>query len=188
MTIARSRIAGSLAMAAALSFTATPALAGDRWGGGWGGHYHRDRGGVDAGDVIAGLLIVGGIAAIASAASKSSKEKREREERDRDWRDGEYRNDDYRGGNRGYDDPAYDSRPEWNGRGDDRPSGRAGYAGIDGAVDACVSEVEQGDRRVGSVDSVDRAGDGWRVEGRTLAGRDFACEVDAGGRARVIGR
>ena len=75
MTRRFSRSARLLATAAAFSLVATPALARDGWGGGWG--RHNDR--VDAGDIFTGILIIGGIAAIASAASKSAKDKRERE-------------------------------------------------------------------------------------------------------------
>jgi hypothetical protein len=172
MAIFRSRTAGALAAAAALSLAATPAMAR-----GW--HHHHD--GIDAGDVFGGLLIVGGIAAIAAAVSNSNKDRRARDdERYRDYRD--YRDDGYREvpPQRYRDDRSYD---------DDRDgpssSWRSGV-GDDGAVDACVGEVERGDRSIDSIDSVSREGDGWRVEGRVRGGRDFSCEVDADGRVRGL--
>ena len=83
MKILRSRPAAALALAAALSLTASPAMAR-----GWG-HRHHDRGGVDAGDIFAGLLVIGGIAAIASAASKKNKQPREGDYRYPDDRAGQ---------------------------------------------------------------------------------------------------
>lgn len=169
----RSRSAIALASAAMLSMIATPAMAR-----GWH-HHHRDR--VDAGDIFAGILIIGGIAAIASAAGRSDRERREREVRyperrypsDQDYRD--YR--DYRDGDGRYGDDRDDRYG--------RPYGESNYAsGIDGAVDRCVSEVERDDRRVDTVDNVNREGDGWRVEGRLNNGRDFSCSVDVDGRIR----
>ena len=72
----KSRLAAVLASVAALTMSASPALAQDwGWGGGNWGHRHHDR--VDAGDVIAGILIIGGIAAIASAASKNKRDRRD---------------------------------------------------------------------------------------------------------------
>jgi hypothetical protein len=41
--------------------------------------------------------------------------------------------------------------------------------------------VERGNRRVDSVDSVNRSANGWTVEGR-VDGRDFTCSVDGDGR------
>jgi len=168
-----SRPAIGLAAAAMLSMTATPAMAR-----GWHRHHH-DR--IDAGDVFAGILILGGIAAIASAANKSNKEREVREERypdrrypsDEDYRD--YR--DYRDGRGRYGD--------YRNERDDRSYGGSSYAsGIDGAVDACVDEVERADRRVDTVDNVNREGEGWRVEGRTSTGGEFSCSVDVDGRIR----
>lgn len=173
MKRANSRPAIALAAAAMLSMTATPATAR-----GWHRHHH-DR--IDAGDVFAGILIIGGIAAIASAASKSNRERERREESyperrypsDQDYRD--YR--DYRDGRERYGD----DRDERYGR----PYGGSSYAsGIDGAVDACVNEVERADRRVDTVDNVNREGEGWRVEGRTSSGGEFTCSVDVDGRIR----
>jgi hypothetical protein len=163
------RIGASLASAAALSLAATPALARD-WGWG-GGHYrHHDR--VDAGDIFAGILIIGGIAAIASAASKS---KKERERRAEDYRypdDGRDQSRDY-----GRDDRTdrSDNRPDWS-----------ESRGINDAIDRCASEVERGDRRIESVESVNREAGGWRVAGRMQGGKDFSCTIDRDGRIRSI--
>jgi hypothetical protein len=55
---------------------------------------------------------------------------------------------------------------------------------IDGAVDACTGEIERGERRIDSVDGVNRNGEGWRVEGRLEDGRTFTCTADADGRVR----
>jgi len=160
----------ALAVAAALTMTAAPAMARDWYGG---RHWHkRDR--IDTGDVLAGVLVIGGIAAIASAASSASKAKREA-----DYRYPERRDETYRGDNRrGYGD----------GREDDRsyaPGNRSGEA-VSGAVDRCVGEVERGDRRVDTVDAVSRTMDGYRVEGRTGNGRSFTCTVDGGGQIRSV--
>lgn len=169
MRIFTSRGASALAVAAALSMMATPAMARG-WGGGWGNyrHHHRDR--VDAGDIFAGLLIIGGIAAIASAASKSQKEKRERDYRypDRDYRD---------------DSPNYrDDRDSRH----DRPVGPRSAGEIGEAVDRCVSEVERGDRRVEQVDNATRSGEGWRIDGQVSGGRDFTCTLDGDLRIRQV--
>lgn len=166
MNIFRSRTASALAMAAALSLTATPALAR-------GYHRHHDRGGVDAGDIFAGLLVIGGIAAIASAASKKKDESRE----------ADYH---YPGGeDRTSDDTYRDTRPEYPGDRDSRQDYGYSAGNLDGVVDRCVSEIERGDRRVESVDSVNRVGEGWRVEGQA-SGRTFACSVDRDGNIRGL--
>lgn len=170
MKLGRSRIGAALAVAAAFSMSAAPTMArgwGDGWGGGWG-HHHRDR--IDAGDVIAGVVILGTIAAIASAASSASKSSRSRDDRsDRDYRD--YRSD------RGYDDRNYDSRPY--------DSRQSGSGAIGNAIDTCAAEVERGDRRVGSVDAVNRDGDGWRIQGR-VGSAPFDCSVSDSGRIRSV--
>jgi hypothetical protein len=119
--------------------------------------WRRDR--VDAGDVIGGLLVIGTIAAVASAASKASRNDRYR---DRDYR---YPNGDYR-----YD---YRNRPSdsrWN---DSR--------GLDRAVDMCAREVER-ERRIETVDSVNRTGNGWDVSGRLRTGETFRCTIGNDGR------
>ncbi len=158
-----SRISAMLASAAALSLVATPALArGPGWGGGWGGGRHHDDG-IDGGDILTGLLILGGVAVIVGAASDSAKN---RDQRAR------------------YPEPRYpqpaapgygvDDRPQWNESG-----------GINSAVNRCMDEIDRGRTRVDSVDSVNRTGDGWRVEGRADGGA-FSCTVDADGRIRQV--
>ena len=168
MKIFRSRPAAAVAAAAALSLTATPVLA--RGWGGWGRYHHRDH--VSTGDVLAGLLVVGGIAAIASAASNKNKQSRDA--------DTHYPDPDPRA-----DDNRYGEPPAGYGDRRDAPDYGASDRNLDAAVDDCVNEVERGDRRVDSVDSVNRDGDGWRVQGRT-GGRDFSCTVDRDGRIRGV--
>ncbi|PEQ12048.1 hypothetical protein B2G71_14530 [Novosphingobium sp. PC22D] len=157
---------------------ATPALAH-----GYRGPYRHDR--IDGGDVLAGLLIIGGIAAIATAASNASKRQADEDEPryrypggpDTDDRDGGYA----------------DERPEYPGSEyprDDRAAARGtpwrDLGGRDEAVDICADEIERGDRRIDSVDTVAREGEGYRVEGRMRDGRDFACGVDGDGRIRKV--
>ena len=181
-----SRIAGAIALAASLSVIASPALAArvylpvilDRSGaqvtvpavqsasehrdwGSWGG---RQRDNVSVGDVLTGVLIIGGIAAIASAASRS---KRDRENTT-------YRYPNQQGEGARYGEPV--PQRSWNGS--DR--------NIDRAVDACVSSVERGELRVGTVDSVGRIDDGWRVSGRMSSGSEFSCSVDRDGNLRGV--
>ena len=163
-----SRFAAILASTAAFSMIASPAFA-QGWGG-WGGRRHHDR--VDAGDVLTGILILGGIAVLVDAASKS---KRDRRDDGRDDRRQDRRNpgtDNQRGQTAGYGD---DNRPEWN-----------QGSSIDTAVSTCTSEVARGSARVDGVDSVNRDGDGWRVQGRTGAGGQFTCSVDGAGRIRNV--
>jgi hypothetical protein len=178
MKLFTSRPAIALAAAAALSMTATPAMAR---------HWHRDRG-IDAGDVFAGLIIIGGIAAVAAAASKSNREKRERE---RDYR---YPDSDYRSDDRDYRYPERDDRYHYPDRryGDDR-RGTEPYSGsyrgdssMDGAVNICTAEVERGRESVDTVESVSRDDDGWRVDGRTERGGDFSCTVGRDGRIERV--
>lgn len=172
MKIFTSRPAIAVAAAAALSMTASPAMAR-----GW--YRHHDRG-VDAGDVFAGLVIIGGIAAIAAAASKSNRDKRERNTGDR------YPDRD----NRGYEQPSgrYDERAPaepYSG-----PGWRSGSS-MDSAVDRCVNEVERDNRSVDTVESVSREADGWRIDGRIEGGRDYSCIVNHEGqvsRVTVDGR
>lgn len=163
-----SRIGPVLAATAALAMTASPVMARDWYGG---RHWHkRDR--IDTGDVLAGVLVIGGIAAIASAASSASKAKRDGEYRYPETRGGS----DYRDDNRGYGDRRDDGPA---------PGARSGEA-LSGAVDSCVGEIERGDRRVDSVDTVSRTMDGYRVEGRVGNGRGFACTVDGAGQIRSV--
>lgn len=156
----KSRFAGVIAAAAAASLAATPAAA-QGWGGGWGGHRHRDH--IDAGDVIAGVLIIGGIAAIVSAASKNK----------RDSRDDGYRGDyprERQGSNYGNDN---DQQWQQNGS-------------VDSAVNRCSNEVSRGSGRKFSVETINRDGDGWRVEGRAAEGGNFTCSVDTSGQIRNV--
>ncbi len=174
MTRKTSRFAAVLLSAAALSMTATPVMA-QGWGG-WGRHHHRDR--VDAGDVITGILIIGGIAAIASAASNSNKRDRDRRrDDDRRYPDEQYRRD----SNAGY---GQDDRPEWRERNGGTSTGVGG--GIDGAVNACIDEVARGSARVDGVETVNREGKGWRVQGQTIKGGAFVCSVDGSGRVTEV--
>ena len=156
----KSRFAATLVAAAAFSLAASPAAAqGWGWGGGNWGHHHRDR--IDAGDVLAGILIIGGIAAIASAANSKKRDRRD------------------------------DDRPDYPG---DRSSGYGSdhdqqwqqNAGVDSAVSRCTAEVSRGSNRGTSVESINRDGDGWRVQGRTGAGADFTCSVDGNGQIRNV--
>jgi hypothetical protein len=177
-----SRLASNLALAACLSMAATPALAGGGWGGGgWGRGHRGHHGDNDAGWIIGGIIGIGIIAAMASSASKANKD-RETRQRDGGYPDRDYRSEggDYPGDYRGQDRGGYGQN-----RGSDyRPS--AANRGIDGAVDTCVSEVERGSTRVDTVDSVDRDGEGWRVEGKTNGGKAFACSVGNSGRIRSV--
>ena len=169
MKLFRSRPAAAVAIAAVLSLTATPALARGHWG-----HYRHHRGGgIDAGDVFAGLLVIGGIAAIASAASKSGRDSREA--RDEDYR--------YPQAEPRAQEDSYYVPPAGDPEADDTYGSRSGD--INGAVEDCVAEIERGDRRVDSVESVNREGEGWRVQGRSDRG-DFTCTVDRDGRVRDV--
>lgn len=178
-----SRIAGSLAMAAALSMTAAPLSAaslpraGSSLAAGpyaefghpgifemqemdWRGRRYRDRG-VSGGDILAGVLILGGIAAIASAASSSNNDRRVREQYS-------------------YREPYHDERPDYY------ESRRSSGSGIDNAVEMCVDQVERGNDRVSSVDNASRTGDGWRISGQLGAGGGFSCWIDNDGRIRNV--
>lgn len=156
------RSAAVTALIASFSMAASPALAHDRAGGGWGGRYRQhDR--IDGGDVLAGILIIGGIAAIASAASKASRQQR-------DYRDSQ---------------PRYREEPRRYGSADDRPEWRES-TGIDGAVNRCIDEVNRGRARVGEVESVNRDGGGWRVAGSTTNNGAFSCTIDSDGRIRNV--
>lgn len=131
--------------------------------------YHRHRR-VDAGDVIAGVLILGGIAAIANAASR---------DRDYRYRDRDYRYRDYRD-YRDRDDRYRDYRDDY--RRDQRP---ARDSGLDSAVDQCVDRIER-DRRVETVDGVNRTSDGWVVVGDLASGVAFTCRIGNDGRIADI--
>ena len=164
MTIKTSRVTATLAVAAVFSLVASPAAA-QNWGGDWGGGdwgHHRNR--VDAGDVLAGILIIGGIAAIASAASKNK--------RDRRGDDRRYPGDYPRDGSGSYGN---DNDQQWQQNG-----------GVDSAVNRCTNEISRGSDRGTTVESINRDGDGWRVQGRTGAGGAFTCSVDGNGRIRNV--
>ena len=172
MTLRLPKIGSLLASAAAITLVASPAMGRDhRWG-----RHHRDR--VDAGDVLTGILIIGGLAAIASAASKSDRDRREREA-NRDYRypaeaptadydpDPDTDVDSDGGANTDY---TAASRPEW-------AEGR----GIDAAVNRCVAAVEEGERKVDEVETVNRSGEGWRITGHMRGGEAFSCAVGSDG-------
>ena len=53
--------------------------------------------------------------------------------------------------------------------------------GIDRAVDMCIDAVER-ERRVETVDRVDRTADGWRVDGTITRGDSYTCRIDEDGR------
>lgn len=155
------RFAAILGAAAACSLMASPAMARDwGWGGDWG--HHRSR--VDVGDVLTGILIIGGIAAIANAASKN---KRDRRDDDRRY-PGDY------------------PRDRANGYGNDNDQQWQQNGGVDDAVNRCTSEVSRGSERTASAESINRDGEGWRVQGRTGAGTEFTCSVDGNGRIRNV--
>ena len=167
MTGKKSRMTAVLASAAALSMAASPAMAqnwGGGWGGDWGGDWGRHRNHVDVGDVLAGILIIGGIAAIANAANKNQRNRR--------------------GDDRRY--PGDYPRERSNGYGNDNDQQWQQNGGVDNAVNRCTSEVSRGSDRGTTVETINRDGDGWRVQGRTGAGGAFTCSVDANGRIRNV--
>ena len=133
---------------------------GDRGYRGYRGYRGRHRDRIDGGDILAGILVIGGIAAIASAASKKN--------RDRTYEDRDYRNSSER-----YDDRRDESRY-------DRGSGD-----MQSAISACSDAAEQQagrDSRVSAIQSVNRDGAGWRVEGELAnsAQRSFLCGASEG--------
>ncbi|MDF8335251.1 hypothetical protein [Novosphingobium cyanobacteriorum] len=193
-------IGRSLAVAACLGMSASPALA-DGWRGhrgGWGHHRH-DRS-IDAGDVFAGLLILGGIAAVASAISKKNPNRTRGEQAppppppadaSRNAPDGWYEvpgaqgGDDYGAGQGDGMDDRQDAPPTGpdaagpNG-GSDWGAGRHSPQ-LDNAVEACAAEV--GKR--GPVDQIWSAGPvagGFEVRGGLTSGAQFTCTVDSQGR------
>lgn len=58
-------------------------------------------------------------------------------------------------------------------------------SGLDRAAAMCVESIER-DSRVESVDSVDRDASGWRVTGRLYDGAGFSCAIGADGRIQAI--
>jgi hypothetical protein len=168
MTGKKSRFTAVVASAVAFSMAASPALA-QNWGGGWDGGWsggdwghHRNR--VDAGDVLTGILIIGTFAEIASAASQNKRDRRADDRR-------------YPGGY---------PRERSNGYGTNNDQQWQQNGGVDSAVNRCTSEVSRGSDRSATVDSINRDGDGWRVQGRTGAGGEFTCSVDGNGRIRNV--
>ena len=200
MSIMRFPPAAWLASGAVLALTVSPAMAqpGPYW------HRHRHHGN---GDFVAGLLIAGGIAAVAVAAS-SAKTARATPVADDPplYTAPQIAEPAYPGGPiAGQDEPEDYTPPD----GDDRfapaapypgpprqgyvNAGRAvessvqspGELGFDGAVDSCVAELSRDGVRLGRVDNVGRAGNGYHVEGRIADGRDFSCAMDGDGRIRA---
>ncbi|HUD28526.1 MAG TPA: hypothetical protein VMQ93_06615 [Novosphingobium sp.] len=169
----------TLAALAALSLTATPSLARDRYGD-WNRHHrHRGGDGIDAGSLLAGLLVGGAAVAIATSAGKKSSDGRGD---DRGDEPAPYR---YPGGpvagDQGYGDaPVADDRPLHDVPGD------VGQGSFGAAVDACSAELERGSQRIDSVDGVRRMGERYSVEGRLQDGRPYACSVDDTGHIRSV--
>ena len=136
---------------------------GCRWGCGFGRRGFGRRGyrrGIGAGDVLIGAAIIGGIAAIASSANRRQRDRDrdvvivERDVRDRDY------------------------NPRFEERRDDRRTGArgTGSAGLDNAVDQCLTRIER-DVRVDTVDGVERNGAGWQVTGTLFNGAPFECRI-----------
>jgi len=151
----KSKLAGSLAVAALVLASASPANARgypNRW------HHGHDRS-VDAGTVFGAILGVGIIAAIASAASNKS------QAQNRTYDDPRY---DPQVDNRGYEDRNYDGRAA-----DDRAydNSRADRANVDAAVDACaVAARDEASRSSGfaevrGITDTHPYGSGWNVTG-----------------------
>ncbi|MDP4539720.1 hypothetical protein Q9K01_08810 [Qipengyuania sp. DY56-A-20] len=176
------RFAAAPAMLAALSLTASPAMAAElpasasrsamaaelAWNAGEGQtydqyrRYRHDRrydhryGRYDRGRVDAGDILTGVLilGGIAAIASAASRDN----ERETRYPDTRYPDTSYRG-----------TEP----------------TGLDRAAAMCVERIER-DARVESVDSVDRDARGWRVTGRLYDGAGFSCAIDADGRIRAI--
>lgn len=157
-----SRLAAVLASAATLSMVATPAFAQSwgGWGGDWGSDWGRRRNHVDVGEVLAGIAILGAIAAIANTANQNNRDRRG-------------------------DDRRF-PRQRSNGYGNDNDQQWQQNGSLDHAVSRCTEEVSRGSARSATADVINRDGDGWRVQGRTEAGRPFTCSVDSNGRIRNV--
>jgi hypothetical protein len=165
----------NLAVAAAVivtsvGFSAVPAEARSRHGGGWG---HRDRDNISTGEVLGGLFVLGTIAAIASAASKNNADRRNRDDR----YEPPYRDDNYREVPRYEPEYPNDAQPGNYGRGDAETR----------AADACswAVEAEMGDdARIDSIGSTEPNNGGWYVTGTAShAGgevRSFGCSYRNG--------
>ncbi len=188
MQIFRSRAVTSLAVLAAFSMAATPALA--RGYDDWGRYRHHRGDGIDGGSLLAGLLVGGAAVAIASSASKKSADTQTDEP-------APYR---YPGGpetgDAGYGDaPAggdygardYPGGPDAGSDADEQGDGRTnGQGSFDGAVDACSAELDHGGKHLDSVDNVRRMGERYSVEGRLQGGQPYACSVDDSGHVRSV--
>lgn len=144
--------------------------ASGEWNG-WGHNRHRrHRDRIDGGDVLLGIGLLVGIAAIADAASKSDRKDRAPQR----YPDNYPSNDD--GYDRGYDG-GYDNA----GPADDYRSDSAGRNDVSSAVQTCSSAAEQrANDRVSGIGSVDRDGNGWRVEGDLSGGKRFTCGTSDG--------
>ncbi len=119
--------------------------------------YRHSRNHISTGDVIAGVAVIGVLAAIAGSVSQNDDRERSRPEPYRE----PYRQ-------------SQDRARGWNGN------------GIDSAVDMCVSQVERGRDRVGSVDNAARDSSGWNVSGSLENGEYFNCQIDNEGRIRSL--
>ncbi|HSG55431.1 MAG TPA: hypothetical protein VLA45_08245 [Paracoccaceae bacterium] len=123
--------------------------------------YRHSRNHISTGEVIAGVAVIGVLAAIAGSVSENNDRVHSRPE--------PYREP--------YREPSRQSQDRargWNGN------------GINGAVDMCVSQVERGRDRVGSVDNAARDSSGWTVSGSLENGDYFNCRIDNEGRIRSI--
>ena len=181
MQIFRSRTAATLAALAMVSMTATPAFA--RGYDDWGRHRHHRGGGVDGGSLLAGLLVGGAAVAIATSASnKKSADTRSDEPAPYRYPGGPV------AGDPGYDDnePASTDYGSRDYPADSDAAQRPVPSNFDAAVDACSAELEQGGKRVDSVENVRRMGERYSVEGRLEGGSPYACSVDDTGHIRSV--
>ncbi|WP_299193194.1 hypothetical protein [uncultured Erythrobacter sp.] len=87
-----------------------------------------------------------------------------------------------------YRDRRYERRDDDNRRYDDRrrsnPRSSSG-SGLDSAVSQCMGEIER-DVRVDSVDNASRTASGWTVSGTLFNGSGFTCQIDNDGRISNI--
>jgi len=166
---------GSVAIAAMLATSATPALARPGYGGwgapyGWGGHgrhWHRGHGD-DFGNVLLGAVIAGGLFAIASSATKA------RSERDNEGvvYGGDSRDDDADRNEPRHDGQSRESR-NWS----DAENEAANLCADSAEMLASKRGI---DAKVDDIDFVDHDSEGYRVEGRLEGGRSFNCGVRNG--------
>lgn len=183
------RLAAAPAILAALSLTASPAMAAElpasssrsaiaaelAWDAGEGQtyeqyrsyrhdrRYDRRHGRRDRGGVDAGDILAGVLilGGIAAVASAASRGN----ERQTRYPDTRYPDNRYPAQNSTYRSPD--------------------TSGLDRAAAMCVESIER-DNRVESVDSVDRDASGWRVTGRLYDGAGFSCAIGADGRIQAI--